>query len=51
MKVDPVGEFELKGISRPLAAYNVLAENTRARDQRAGSFFYIRHTRPHLAPA
>jgi hypothetical protein len=24
MKVEPVGEFELKGIRRPLAAYNVL---------------------------
>jgi hypothetical protein len=24
VKVDPVGEFELKGIRRPLAAYNVL---------------------------
>ena len=23
--VEPVGEFELKGIRRPLAAYNVLA--------------------------
>ena len=26
--VEPVGEFELKGIRRPLAAYNVLAANT-----------------------
>jgi class 3 adenylate cyclase len=25
VKVEPVGEFELKGIGRPLAAYNVLA--------------------------
>jgi hypothetical protein len=25
VKVEPVGEFELKGIRRPLAAYNVLA--------------------------
>ena len=25
VKVDPVGEFELKGIRRPLAAYNVIA--------------------------
>ena len=25
VKVDPVGEFELKGIRRPLAAYNVVA--------------------------
>jgi hypothetical protein len=24
VKVDPVGEFALKGIRRPLAAYNVL---------------------------
>ena len=24
VKVEPVGEFELKGIRRPLAAYNVL---------------------------
>jgi hypothetical protein len=24
MKVDPIGEFELKGIRRPLAAYNVV---------------------------
>ena len=23
--VEPVGEFELKGIRRPIAAYNVLA--------------------------
>jgi hypothetical protein len=23
--VEPVGEFELKGIRRPMAAYNVLA--------------------------
>jgi class 3 adenylate cyclase len=25
VKVEPVGEFELKGIRRPLAAYNVIA--------------------------
>ena len=25
VKVEPVGEFELKGIRRPLAAYNVLS--------------------------
>ena len=25
VKVEPVGEFELKGIRRPLAAYDVLA--------------------------
>jgi hypothetical protein len=24
VKVEPVGEFELKGIRRPLAAYNVI---------------------------
>jgi GAF domain-containing protein len=27
VKVEPVGEFELKGIRRPLAAYNVLSAN------------------------
>jgi adenylate cyclase len=25
VKVEPVGEFELKGIRRPLAAYNVVS--------------------------
>jgi adenylate cyclase len=25
VKVEPVGEFKLKGIRRPLAAYNVIA--------------------------
>ena len=25
VQVEPVGEFELKGIRRPLAAYNVLS--------------------------
>jgi adenylate cyclase len=25
VKVEPVGEFELKGIRRPLAAYNIIA--------------------------
>jgi class 3 adenylate cyclase len=25
VKVEPVGEFELKGIRRPVAAYNVVA--------------------------
>ena len=25
VKVEPIGEFELKGIRRPLAAYNVVA--------------------------
>jgi GAF domain-containing protein len=29
VKVEPVGEFELKGIRRPLAAYNVLAIQSR----------------------
>jgi hypothetical protein len=29
VKVEPVGEFELKGIRRPLAAYNVLAAVSR----------------------
>jgi GAF domain-containing protein len=29
VKVEPVGEFELKGIRRPLAAYNVVAAATR----------------------
>jgi hypothetical protein len=28
VKVEPVGEFELKGIRRPLAAYNVLGAVT-----------------------
>ena len=27
MTVEPVGEFALKGIRRPLAAYNVVATN------------------------
>jgi class 3 adenylate cyclase len=27
VKVEPVGEFELKGIRRPLAAYNVVSTN------------------------
>ena len=30
MKVEPVGEFELKGIRRPLAAYNVLTPEYRS---------------------
>jgi len=30
VKVEPVGEFELKGIRRPLAAYNVIG--TAAKD-------------------
>ena len=28
VKVEPVGEFELKGIRRPLAAYNVVAPSS-----------------------
>ena len=28
VKVEPVGEFELKGIRRPLAAYNVVAASS-----------------------
>jgi hypothetical protein len=28
VKIEPVGKFELKGIRRPLAAYNVLAAVT-----------------------
>ena len=31
VKVEPVGEFELKGIRRPLAAYNVLTANLESR--------------------
>jgi hypothetical protein len=27
--VEPVGEFDLKGIRRPLAAYNVVAAQTK----------------------
>jgi hypothetical protein len=29
VNVEPVGEFELKGIRRPLAAYNVLGTLSR----------------------
>ena len=32
VKVEPVGEFELKGIRRPLAAYNVLGVGSSARE-------------------
>jgi class 3 adenylate cyclase len=32
VKVEPVGEFELKGIRRPLAAYNVVGVSTPARN-------------------
>jgi class 3 adenylate cyclase len=35
--VEPVGEFALKGIRRPLAAYNVLASNPANRDVNEGS--------------
>jgi class 3 adenylate cyclase len=30
VKVEPVGEFELKGIRRPLAAYNVVGAAQRS---------------------
>jgi hypothetical protein len=33
VKVEPVGEFELKGIRRPLAAYNVLGAVSADSDQ------------------
>jgi GAF domain-containing protein len=37
VKVEPVGEFELKGIRRPLAAYNVLGATSRQiKGQRSG---------------
>jgi hypothetical protein len=29
VKIEPVGEFALKGIRRPLAAYNVIGAATR----------------------
>jgi hypothetical protein len=32
VKVEPVGEFELKGIRRPLAAYNVVAAVSQRED-------------------
>jgi adenylate cyclase len=32
VKVEPVGEFELKGIRRPLAAYNVVGVGSPARE-------------------
>ena len=32
VQVEPVGEFELKGIRRPLAAYNVVVVGSSARD-------------------
>jgi hypothetical protein len=31
-KVEPVGEFELKGIRRPLAAYNAVGAGSSAGD-------------------
>jgi adenylate cyclase len=35
--VEPVGEFELKGMRRPLAAYNVVSAVTSGEDGRGGS--------------
>ena len=35
--VEPVGEFALKGIRRPLAAYNVLADLDQIADYGAGA--------------
>ena len=32
VKVEPVGEFELKGIRRPLAAYNVVGVGLSVRE-------------------
>jgi hypothetical protein len=32
VKVEPLGEFELKGIRRPLAAYNVVGVGSSARN-------------------
>ncbi len=32
VKVEPVGEFELKGIRRPLPAYNVVGVGSSARE-------------------
>src|ERR1700722_13190215 len=37
VEVEPVGEFELKGIRRPLAAYNVIALSFKHSIQRATS--------------
>jgi GAF domain-containing protein len=37
VKVEPVGEFELKGIRRPLAAYNVVAANLESRATNANT--------------
>ena len=41
VKVEPVGEFELKGIRRPLPAYNVVGVGSSARElylaERVGS--------------
>ena len=38
VKVEPVGEFELKGIRRPLAAYNVVAGSSTL--AKRGAAFY-----------
>jgi class 3 adenylate cyclase len=52
VKVEPVGEFELKGIRRPPGGVQrARRKHRRLRDQRAGSFFYVGHTRPHLTTA
>jgi GAF domain-containing protein len=37
VKVEPVGEFELKGIRRPLAAYNVVAATVDSRATNANT--------------
>jgi adenylate cyclase len=36
VKIEPVGEFELKGIRRPLAAYNVVGVADEGRERREG---------------
>ena len=43
VKVEPVGEFELKGIRRPLAAYNVIGALARA------LMFFETHSAPDRA--
>ncbi len=45
MKVEPVGEFELKGIRRPMAAFNVLGLSRKLRGL-AGN-----RLRPHMTLA
>jgi hypothetical protein len=37
VKVEPVGEFELKGIRRPLAAYNVIGTGAKVKLATAAS--------------